>query len=276
MTHVDVDTAVPGKPSVQDGGPADATAPVEEKPTTARKAQFRKADLALVGLQNAVIAQQRKVLVIFEGRDASGKDSVIRRISKHLSPRDTRIVAPGKPTERDRRAWYFERYAEQLPLAGEIVFFNRSWYNRAGVERVMGFCTEEDVAQFYAAVPAFEQLLAHCGFELAKYYLDISKGEQKRRLRERRENPLKQWKRSTVDDRAVDLWKAYGAARDEMLARTHLPFAPWTVVKADDKRTARLAIMRDLVRRLSKKGKRPVPSPDPDVLFAFDPDLLAR
>jgi polyphosphate kinase 2 len=262
-------------PPVRGNRKAEGGARTEKKADGSRKAQFRKADHALVDLQNAVIDKQRRVLIIVEGRDASGKDGAIRRISKHLSPRDTRIVAPGKPTERDRRAWYFERYTEQLPLAGEIVFFNRSWYNRAGVERVMEFCSEDDVAQFYAAVPAFEQLLTHCGFELIKYYLDVSRDEQKGRLRDRRDNPLKQWKRSPVDDRAIELWKAYSAARDEMLSRTHLPFAPWTVVRADDKRAARLSMMRDLARRLSKKGKRSAAAPDPDVLFPFNPDLLS-
>lgn len=236
---------------------------------------FRDAAIDLVEIQRDVIESKRKVLIILEGRDAAGKDGAIKRITKHMSPRDTRIVALGKPGEREARAWYFERYVSQLPLSGEIVFFNRSWYNRAGVERVMNFCTAEEYRDFMEMVPSFEQMLGHCGFTIIKFYLDVSKKEQKRRLKERTEDPLKQWKRSPVDAEALRLWSEYGEARNEMLKRTSTPAAPWIIVKADDKSAARLALMRDIVRRLSSKDDRDAyPAADKGVLFPFTLEAL--
>jgi polyphosphate kinase 2 len=164
---------------------------------------FDQAAVELVKLQKHVIATEKKLLIIVEGRDGAGKDGLIKRVTKHMNPRETRIVALGKPSDRDRKAWYFERWVAHLPVGGEIVFFNRSWYNRAGVERVMGFCTEADYNELLLTAPLFEQLLAHCGITILKYYLDISKGEQKRRLAERHDDPLKQWKLSAVDDKAI-------------------------------------------------------------------------
>jgi polyphosphate kinase 2 len=155
---------------------------------------FHRAQVELVKFQKHVIKHGQKVLLIFEGRDAAGKDGTIKRIVEHLSPRETRVVALGVPSDRDRKAWYFQRYAEHLPIGGEIVLFNRSRYNRAGVERVMGYCTEEEYEEFMKTVPMFEQLLTHCGFTILKYYLDISREEQERRLKQRRKDPLRQWK----------------------------------------------------------------------------------
>ena len=240
------------------------------------KADFRAVDLALVELLQSVIKSGRKILIIIEGRDGAGKDGVIRRITKHMSPRDTRVIALAKPTEQEGRSWYFERYTNELPLAGEIVFFNRSWYNRAGVERVMGFSKKNAVAEFFNAAPVFEELLVHCGFELIKYYLDISKAEQKIRLKDRRDNPLKHWKRSPVDDQALELWQDYSDARDEMLERTHTQIAPWTIVKANDKAAARLAVMRDLCFRIGGKTKHKIETPDVNVIFPFDPYLIKQ
>ena len=219
------------------------------------KDAFKTAAIELVKVQREIIANNAKVIVIFEGRDAAGKDGVIKRVTRNMSPRDTRIVALGKPVDRESRAWYFERYVAHLPVAGEIALFNRSWYNRAGVEHVMNFCTSAEYEEFLITVPMYEQLLVHCGFTIIKYYLDISKDEQKKRLKEREENPLKQWKRSPVDAEAIHLWKEYSAARDVMLKRTSMPDAPWTIVKADDKTAARLAIMQDIVHRLSQIGR---------------------
>ena len=235
--------------------------------------QLEHLQIALSAAQRRVLADGRKVLVIIEGRDAAGKDGTIKRITEHMSPRDTRIVALGVPSARDLKAWYFQRWVAQLPISGEIVLFNRSWYNRAGVEKVMGFCTMPEYEEFMETVPLFEQLLVHSGICVLKYYLDISKAEQKKRLADRAADPLKQWKTSPVDEAAQKNWDAYSAARDAMLSRTHSVFAPWVVVRADDKPAARLAIIADLITRLGGPGTRQddeASLPDPSVVFLYD------
>jgi polyphosphate kinase 2 len=232
--------------------------------------QLRAVQIGLSALQRRIISDGRKVLIIVEGRDAAGKDGSIKRIVEHLSPRDTRVVALGPPSDRDRKSWYFQRWTSHLPAAGEIVLFNRSWYNRAGVERVMGFCSDAEYEEFMVTVPLFEQLLAHCGITLIKYYLDISKKEQEKRFDARRDNPLKQWKLSAVDQQATKLWKAYSAARDKMLARTHSVTAPWTVVQADDKHHARVALIRDILTRLGEAEHEDYGQPDPNAVFLYD------
>ncbi|AZG78864.1 polyphosphate kinase 2 [Methylocystis rosea] len=241
-----------------------------------RKA-LHKAQVELVKFHKHVIENDRKILVILEGRDAAGKDGTAKRITEHLSPRESRIVALGKPSDQDRKSWYFQRYVPHLPSSGEIVIFNRSWYNRAGVERVMGFCTNEEYEQFVHTVPIYEQLLVHCGVTIIKYYLDISRDEQERRLKRRREDPLRQWKISPVDEKALSHWKDYSQARNEMLLRTHSVFAPWTLVKADDKKSARLNIIRDLLSRCEYAGKGGHGEfPDPNQVFLFDELLLTK
>lgn len=245
-------------------------------PVTIGKKTYEKslhqAQIELLKLQNHVIANDIKVLIIFEGRDAAGKDGSIKRIVEHMSPRETRVVALGKPSDRDERAWYFQRYVQQLPIDGEIVLFNRSWYTRAGVEKVMGFCTDVEYEEFMQSVSQFEQLLVHAGIVILKYYLDITKDEQKRRLKDRREDPLKQWKISPIDGAAQRHWKDYSRARDEMLVRSHRAAAPWTIVRADDKETARLAIIHDLLSRIEYKNKnRNVVVTDRQIVFAYDP-----
>ncbi|MEK6707930.1 MAG: polyphosphate kinase 2 [Pseudomonadota bacterium] len=227
--------------------------------------------IELVKLQRHFIKCNEKILVIFEGRDASGKDGTIKRIVQHLSPRETRVVALGKPSDRDRSSWYFQRYVPYLPVAQELVLFNRSWYNRAGVERVMGFCTEAEYKEFINSVPEFERMLVHSGIKLFKYYLDISKTEQKRRLDKRKSDPLTQWKISTLDSQALKKWKQYSLARDEMLAHTHSLTAPWTIVHADDKQLARLNIIKDMLSRLdyADKAKRLI-LPDPQIISTYD------
>ncbi len=222
-------------------------------------------------LQRHIITHGERVLVIFEGRDAAGKDGVIKRIVQHLSPRETRVVALGKPSDREIRSWYFQRYVPYLPAAQELVLFNRSWYNRAGVERVMGYCTEAQYEQFLETVPHFEQMLVHDGMRLFKYYLDISRDEQARRLEDRRVDPLKQWKVSPVDDEALINWEAYSNARNVMLARTHTQAGPWTIVRADDKREARLNVIRDLLSRVQYDGRLDQNVlPDPSIVFPYD------
>lgn len=214
------------------------------------KTKLRTLQTYLVQFQRHLIAHNHQVVVIFEGRDASGKDGVIKRITEHLSPRETRVVALPAPSDRDRRSWYFQRYVDQLPATQEMVLFNRSWYNRAGVERVMGFCSDAEYAAFIEAIPGFEKMLTHSGMQILKYYLDISRKEQERRLKDRANNPLKQWKTSPIDAQALEKWTDYSKARDDMLASTHSDHAPWIIVDADDKKSARLNIIRDLLGRV--------------------------
>lgn len=235
------------------------------------KESLRAAQIELVKLQREVIKSEQKVLVILEGRDAAGKDGTVKHIAQHLSPRETRIVALGVPSDLDRRSWYFQRYVAHLPAGGEIVIFNRSWYNRAGVERVMGYCSKGEYEQFLKTVPIFEDLLVHCGFTVLKYYLDITRAEQKKRLQDRRDDPLSQWKLSRVDQKALKHWDDYTDARDEMLLRTHSVFAPWTIVQADDKPRTHLNVIRDLLTRVEfdRDKDHRVDLPDPDVVFRF-------
>lgn len=229
----------------------------------------------LVKLQRHFIECNDKILVVLEGRDAAGKDGLIKRIVQHLSPRDTRVVALGTPSDHDRTTWYFQRYVPHLPAAREFVLFNRSWYNRAGVERVMGFCSDDDYEEFMQTVPDFEHMLVQSGIKLLKYYLDISRGEQKKRLRARRKDPLKQWKVSPIDEKALKRWKAYSLARNVMFARTHNPVVPWTVVRADNKRLARIHLIKDLLTRLHYRGKdEKVLVGDPAIVFQFDQAYL--
>ncbi len=219
------------------------------------KESLYRLQVELVKLQRHFIEHKNKILIIFEGRDAAGKDGTIKRITEHLSPRETRVVALGKPSDRDRSSWYFQRYVPYLPSAQELVLFNRSWYNRAGVERVMGFCTEAEYQEFMGTVTEFEHMLVRSGMTFLKYYLDISKPEQKERLEERKQSPLTQWKISSLDNVALEKWDDYSVARNEMLAHTHNAISPWTIVRADDKQLARLNVIKDMLSKLDYKDK---------------------
>ena len=231
---------------------------------------LRALQIELVKLQKHLIARDDKILVLVEGRDAAGKDGVIKRIVQHLSPRETRVVALGRPSDRERTTWYFQRFAPHLPAAQEFVLFNRSWYNRAGVERVMGFCADAEYEEFLETVLEFEHMLVRSGTKLIKYYLDISRDEQKRRLRDRRADPLKQWKVSPIDDQALRRWDDYSVARNAMLARTHNPVTPWTIVRGDDKRVARLNLVRDLLSRIEYADRdMALLRTDPDIVFPY-------
>ena len=231
--------------------------------------------LALIDMQKKAIKEGWKILAVFEGRDAAGKDGSIARIVEHLSKRATIVVALPKPTERERSEWYFQRYVEYLPACGEAVLFNRSWYNRAGVERVMDFSTREQREQFLRDVPAFERMLVESGVRYVKFWLDISRGEQAKRLNARRENPLKAFKTSDLDKVAEEKWDDYTKARDEMLMRTHSDVAPWICVRADHKKAARLNIIRWLLHAAGdKKIVKDVARPDPEVIFSFEPSAL--
>ena len=239
------------------------------------KKSLHQLQIELVKQQRHFISCNDKILIIFEGRDSAGKDGAIKRIVQHLSPREIRVVALGKTSDRDRNSWYFQRYAPYLPSAQELVLFNRSWYNRAGVERVMGFCSGAEHEEFMGTVLEFEHMLVRSGIKLIKYYLDISKAEQKRRLHERKTDPLAQWKTSALDDQALKKWKQYSLARNEMLARSHNPVSPWTVVRADDKQLTRLNIIKDLLSRLHYADKNEqLVLPDPQIVLTFDAAYL--
>ncbi|AYJ80547.1 polyphosphate kinase 2 [Aliarcobacter cryaerophilus ATCC 43158] len=203
--------------------------------------------IELLKLQNHVKEKGLKVLIIFEGRDAAGKGGTIKRITEHLNPRGARIVALEKPNEQEKTQWYFQRYVSHFPSAGEIVIFDRSWYNRAGVEPVMGFCTKEQHEQFLRDVPEFEKMLVETGVILFKYYFSVSKKEQERRFKKREDDPLKQYKLSPIDKEAQKVWDKYTNAKFSMLMASHTPIAPWTVVKSDNKKKARINCIRHLL-----------------------------
>jgi polyphosphate kinase 2 len=233
--------------------------------------QLRRLQIGLVRYQQWAIKTGAKALVIFEGRDGAGKDGTIARITAHLAPRNTRVVSLPKPTERDRSQWYFQRYVSHLPAACELVLFNRSWYNRAGVEPVMGFCTPEEHAEFLREAPAMERMLEHAKVRLVKIWLDISKEEQAARLDARQDDPLKRLKISDLDRVAQTKWKAYSQARDEMLTATDTEYAPWVCVRADHKKPARLNVIRHLLHTLAPANLRAsIERPDPEVLFRFE------
>lgn len=222
----------------------------------------------LVKLQNWVKEHGERLLLIFEGRDAAGKGATIKRFMEYLNPRGARVVALAKPTEVEQGQWYFQRYVRQLPDPGEIVFFDRSWYNRAGVERVMGFSTDEQRERFFDQVPRLESMLVRDGVRLVKFYFSVSRAEQARRFHERRTHPLKGWKLSPMDVAAEKKWDDYTAAKIEMFRRTHTDDAPWTIIKSDDKMRARLAAMRFVLLQCPYEGR-------PDDIEAPDPLLLA-
>ncbi len=238
---------------------------------------LRDLQIELVKLQRDLIKNGARVLLILEGRDAAGKDGTIRRIVKHMSPRDTRVHAPGKPSDTEETQWYFQRFVPFLPSGGEFVIFNRSWYNRSGVEQVMDFCTKKQLAAFYKSVVPFEDMLVTDGIEIRKYYLDISHDEQKKRLDAREDSPLKKWKNSPVDAVAQKKWHAYSKARDQTFERTDHASAPWRIVCSDVKKIARLEIIRDLLSSFDYKGKdKKLVRPDRDVVFFYTPDARKR
>lgn len=236
------------------------------------EAELELLQTELIKLQRSVQASNRRVAILFEGRDAAGKGGAIRRFTEHLYPRSMRVVALDKPSEVQRGQWYFQRYVEQLPNPGEIVFFDRSWYNRAVVEPVNGFCTDKQYDTFLQQVPEFEHMLYEDGIELIKFWFSISQEEQLRRFQERRSNPLKQWKLSPVDDRAQELWDRYTSYKEAMLSRTHTSYSPWTIVKANDKKKARLESIRYVLAALPYDGKdeaRAKLYPNPDIITRF-------
>ncbi len=234
--------------------------------------ELRCLQVELVRLQRWVQASGKRIAILVEGRDAAGKGGTIRRFTEHLNPRAMRVVALPKPSDEERGQWYFQRYIRQLPNRGEIVFFDRSWYNRAVVEPVMGFCTKQDHQRFMQQVTEFEHMLYEDGVTLIKFWFSISKEEQFKRFEARRKNPLKQWKLSAVDEKAQELWDLYTRYKEEMFSKTHTTFSPWIIVKANDKQAARLESLRYVLNLLPYKGKELAGThlmPDPNVVTRY-------
>jgi polyphosphate kinase 2 len=250
---------------IDDGRLTDLLREVSEPPEQAamdRKLYFRelfRLQGELVKLQDWIVHDKLKVVVIFEGRDAAGKGGVIKRITQRLNPRVCRVAALPAPNERERTQWYFQRYAAHLPAGGEMVLFDRSWYNRAGVERVMGFCTDAEYEEFFHSVPEFERMLVRSGIVLLKYWFSITDEEQHFRFQMRIHDPLKQWKLSPMDLESRSRWEQYTKAKEAMLERTHIREAPWWIVEAVDKKRARLNCISHLLRQIPRGD---VPHPD--------------
>jgi polyphosphate kinase 2 len=218
--------------------------------------ELHKLQIELVKLQNHIKETGLRFMVIFEGVDSAGKGGVIKRITEHLNPRGARVVALNKPSDREKTEWYFQRYVSHLPSGGEIALFDRSWYNRAGVENVMGFCTHEEYLKFMRQCPKFEEMLVDEGIKFYKYWLDITKEEQLKRLTSRKTDPLKMWKLSPIDMVSHENYEKYQEAKEDMFIATHTAYSPWIVVNANDKKRARLNIIRDILSQIDYKGKK--------------------
>ena len=219
------------------------------------EAELKRLQIELLKMQNYIKESGAKVLMIFEGRDAAGKGGTIKRITEHLNPRGARVVALDKPDDRERLQWYFQRYTQHLPSAGEIVLFDRSWYNRGGVEPVMGFCTQEEHKEFLHEVPEFEKMLINSDILIFKFYFSVSKSEQAKRFKQRRTDPLKQYKLSPVDELSQELWDKYTIAKYSMLLASHTEHAPWIVIRSDDKKKARINTMKHILDNIEYTDK---------------------
>ena len=236
----------------------------------------RLLQIELVKLQNWVKDTGRKIVIVFEGRDAAGKGGTIKRFMEHLNPRGARVVALEKPTENERTQWYFQRYVTNLPHAGEIVMFDRSWYNRAGVERVMGFCTEHEYEQFMRDAPEFERMLGRSDLSLTKFWFSVTRTEQRTRFVIRQVDPVRQWKLSPMDIESLDKWDDYTKAKEAMFFFTDTDDAQWTVVKSNDKKRARLEAMRHILEQYDYDGKDPEIVAQPDRKIIGPPSLLSE
>ena len=228
----------------------------------------RRLQIELLEVQSWAIDEGKKIAIVFEGRDAAGKGGTIKRFMEHLNPRHARVVALSKPTPREASQWYFQRYVSHLPSAGEIVLFDRSWYNRAGVERVMGFCSDEEYASFMTQTPVFEKMLTDSGIILFKFWFSVSRKEQVTRFTIRRIDPVRQWKLSPMDLASLTRWEDYTEAKVEMIANTSTAWAPWTVVRSNDKKRGRIETMRWFLSNLDYPGK------DEDVVGTPDPNIV--
>jgi polyphosphate kinase 2 len=259
----------------EQGTPARSITDMEERRPHPKKlddaeylSQLNDLQIELLKLQRHVIDHGQKVVILFEGRDAAGKGGAIKRFTEHLNPRAARTVALPKPTDTERGQWYFQRYTQNLPTTGEIVLFDRSWYNRAGVERVMGFCTPRQYGEFYRQVPGYEQALVESGIKLFKLWFTVSRDTQAKRFAARQQDPLKQWKFSPMDAESQARWHEYSEARNEMLVHADSTFAPWTVVNSNEKKRARLESIRSVLHGLDYEQKDPgvAHTPDPFVV----------
>ncbi len=226
-----------------------------KKETLAYEDELHRLQIELLKMQNHIKESGQKVLMIFEGRDAAGKGGTIKRITEHLNPRGARVIALDKPSDVERSQWYFQRYSQYLPSAGEIVLFDRSWYNRGGVEPVMGFCTQEEHKEFLHEVPEFEKMLINSDITIFKFYFSVSKEEQKRRFDKRRTDPLKQYKLSPVDEKSQQLWNKYTIAKYSMLLASHTDHAPWTVIRSDNKKKARINTIKHILNHIDYPDK---------------------
>ncbi len=232
--------------------------------------QKHRLQIELVKMQNWMLATGEKLVILFEGRDAAGKGGTIKRFMEHLNPRHARVVALTKPTDTERGQWYFQRYVQELPTEGNIAFFDRSWYNRAGVERVMGFCTPGEYTEFMRQVPEFEHMLIESGTRLVKFWFSVSREEQLKRFVARARDPLKQWKLSEMDFASLPRWKDYTIAKESMFYSTDTDIAPWMVIRSDDKKRARINAMRYVLTTTDYDGK------DPSNLDPIDPLIIGR
>jgi polyphosphate kinase len=236
----------------------------------------RPLQIELVKLQNWVKSTGERIVIVFEGRDAAGKGGTIKRFTEHLNPRGATVVALAKPSEREQTQWYFQRYAPHLPAAGEIVMFDRSWYNRAGVERVMGFCTEQEYWEFMQQAPEFERMLVRSGLHLTKLWFSVTRSEQRTRFVIRRVDPVRQWKLSPMDIESLDKWAAYTDAKEAMFHYTDSENAPWTVVKSNDKKRARLEAIKHVLRKFDYDGKDEDVVGEPDKTIIGPPSELSE
>ncbi|GGV38338.1 polyphosphate kinase 2 [Streptomyces griseoflavus] len=283
LQGLEVDTRRPERPVLldADGTPIETWRENHPYDRRVRRAEYdrtkRILQIELLKMQRWVKDTGQRIVVVCEGRDAAGKGGTIQRFMERLNPRGARVVALEKPTEREAGQWYFQRYVAHLPARGEIVFFDRSWYNRAGVERVMGFCTDEEYHQFLQQTPMFEQLLTDDGIMLVKFWFSVSRAEQRTRFAIRQVDPLRRWKLSPMDLASLDLWDDYTKAKVEMFRATDTPHAPWTVVKNNDKRRGRLEAMRSLLDRCDypSKDHGALGKPDPLIVGAADTLLEA-
>jgi len=247
-----------------------------KKETIAYEKELRKLQIDLLRLQNHVKENGLKIVLLFEGRDAAGKGGTIKRIMEHLNPRGARVVALEKPSDVERTQWYFQRYVKHLPGAGEIVLFDRSWYNRGGVEPVMGFCTPQEHKEFLSEVSNFEQMVINSGIVLMKFYFSVSKDEQKRRFDNRKDDPLKQYKLSPVDQKSQEMWDKYTIAKYSMLIASNSDHAPWTIVRSDNKKSARINCIKHILTNLTypnKTAKKKL-HPDSDIVLNGDQEII--
>jgi polyphosphate kinase len=250
-------TAVPGKDKDHAKKPSQTLDGTQKLPRRVYETELFRLQGELVKMQEWMRSAGARIVVVFEGRDAAGKGGTIKRVAEYLNPRVARIAALPAPTERERTQWYFQRYVDQLPAAGELVLFDRSWYNRAGVERVMGFCTQEEYSRFLHQCPIFERLLVEDGILLRKYWFSVSDEEQERRFRGRLDDPMRRWKLSPMDLESITRWEDYSRAKDEMLVHTDIPEAPWHVLESDDKRSARINMVSHLLSSIPYTKVKP-------------------